>query len=139
MYRPLQTASAIFIWTLRHDHRVTVFKNLVTTAGLNWIANGFGSLWLAVGNDNTPADAGQTILGNELARVAGSLTIGTAKRSYAATITLGSSDIVREAGSFTAASGGTMVSRSVFADKLIPPNDLLINITVDIILAGVSP
>lgn len=129
-----------FHWTLRWpDGTVEELDNLVTDAGLNWIANGYGNLWLAVGTSNTPASGGQTTLGAELVRGAGSLVIGTAKRTYSATLTLGATNTVREIGSFTASVGGTMVSRSVIADRLIPANDLDIDLAMEILFAATAP
>lgn len=98
-----------------------VFKNLVTTAGKQYIAsrsvdasaNAIG--WIAIGSNNTAPAVGQTALVTETARAAissGSATGGVA--TFVATIPAGSgTGTVEEVGLFNASSAGTMVARAL--------------------------
>ena len=97
--------------------------NLVVNTGLAFIASRMEGVddaimsHMAVGTDNTAAAAGNTTLGTELARV--TLDSGTASGAnmvytaeFGAGIGTGS---LTEAGILNAASGGTMLCRTVFA------------------------
>ena len=97
-------------------------KNLVVTTGKQYIASRMTGTTtamshMAVGSGTTAADAGDTALGNQLGRVA--LTSGTttgAVTTYVASFPAGTgTGAVTEAGVFNAASGGTMLCRTVFA------------------------
>lgn len=100
--------------------------NLVVTTGLNYIAARMTDTsiptdmsHMAVGTDNTAADAGDTTLGTELARVA--LTGGEGAPStntivYTATFPAGTgTGALTEAAVLNAASSGTMLCRTVFS------------------------
>ncbi len=97
-------------------------KNLVVTTGKQYIASRMTGTTtamshMAVGSGTTAAAAGDTALGNQLGRVA--LTSGTttgAVTTYVASFPAGTgTGAVTEAGVFNAASGGTMLCRTVFA------------------------
>lgn len=97
-------------------------KNLVVTTGKGYIASRMTGTTtamshMAVGSGTTAAAAGDTALGNQLGRVA--LTSGTttgAVTTYVASFPAGTgTGAVTEAGVFNAASGGTMLCRTVFA------------------------
>ena len=104
--------------------------NLVVTAGKEWVANrfkddggGFTQLGemthMAVGSGSAAAAAANTALGTELNRIALTTAGGTVSNAtvqYDATWTSSSpAYAIEEAGIFTAASGGTMLARTVFA------------------------
>lgn len=102
-------------------------KNLVVTAGKNWIAQLIGGqapatmTHMAIGSNSTAAAAGDTSLGFQLARVAlTSTVINNNTVTYSATFNSGignsgSTDaLVYEAGIFNAAAGGTMLAHTVF-------------------------
>jgi hypothetical protein len=101
-----------------------VVPNLVVTAGKNWIA---GRMYdtsipdemshMAIGTDNTAAAAGDTGLGTEAGRVAlTSTTVTNNSVAYVATFPAGTgTGAITEAGIFNAASGGTMLCRTVFS------------------------
>jgi hypothetical protein len=101
-------------------------KNLVVDAGLGYIAARMTDTsqptdmsHMAVGTDSTSAASGNTGLGSEAARVA--LTGGEGSPSsntivYVATFGAGTgTGALTEAGIFNAASGGTMLCRTVFS------------------------
>lgn len=100
------------------------YKNLVVNAGKTHIASRMSAntvnvmSHMAVGTGNTAAAAGDTTLNTELARVALSVTGGTASSNtitYAATFPAGTgTGALTEAGVFNAASSGTMMCRTVF-------------------------
>jgi hypothetical protein len=101
-----------------------VVPNLVVTAGKNWIA---GRMYdtgipdemsdMAIGTDNTAAAAGDTGLGTEAGRVTlTSTTVTNNSVAYVATFPAGTgTGAITEAGIFNAASGGTMLCRTVFS------------------------
>lgn len=99
------------------------FKNLVVTVGKNFVASrmvGTASAvmsHMAIGEDDTTADPGDTALGSEVGRV--SLASATATDNivtYTATFPAGTgTGAIVEAGIFNASSSGTMLCRTVFA------------------------
>lgn len=96
-------------------------KNLVVTAGKEFIAErmvGTPTVMshMAVGSDNTAADAADTALGTELGRVAlASSGVAGAIVTHTASFPAGTATgAVVEAGILNAASGGTLQCRSVF-------------------------
>lgn len=97
-------------------------KNLVVTAGKTFIAArmvGTPTVMshMAVGAGTTAAAAGDTALGSELGRVAlASATSTGAVITYTATFPAGTATgAVTEAGTLNAASGGTLLCRTVFS------------------------
>ena len=98
-------------------------KNLVVTAGKDWIASRMASAsantmgYMAVGTDATAPANGNTALGAEVARVA--LTSGTASTNtvtYIATFGAGvGTGALVEAGLFNANTAGTMLSRTTYS------------------------
>lgn len=102
--------------------------NLVVTAGKEWVAGRFkdGSIpdemsHMALGSGSAAAAAGNTALGTELASSRIVLTtdggtVSNATVQYDATWTSShGAYAIEEAGIFNAASGGTMLARTVFA------------------------
>ena len=102
-------------------------KNLVVNTGLAFIASRMRDATaaamshMAIGSGTAAAAAGNTALGTELGRVAlTSTTIVTTTATndsiqYVATFNAGiGTGAITEAGLFNAASGGTMLSRTVF-------------------------
>jgi len=104
--------------------------NLVVTAGKEWVANRFKNTLggftipgqmthMGIGSGSTAAAVANTTLGTELNRIALTTAGGTvsgATVQYDATWTSSSpAYAIEEAGIFTAASGGTMLARTVFA------------------------
>jgi hypothetical protein len=96
-------------------------KNLVVTTGKTFIAARMvgtpdAMSHMAIGSDNTAADAGDTTLGTELGRVAlASSTSSGAVVTHTATFSAGTgTGAVVEAGILNAASAGTLQCRSVF-------------------------
>ena len=100
--------------------------NLVVTAGKNWVAGRFkdGSIpdemsHMAIGSADTAAAAGNTALATELNRIVLTTdggTVSTNTVQYDATWSDSSpAYAIKEAGIFNAASGGTMLARTVFA------------------------
>ena len=104
--------------------------NLVVTAGKQWVANrfkntggGFTQLGemthMAVGSGSTAAAVANTTLGTELNRLALTTAGGTVSNAtvqYDATwASSHGAYAIQEAGIFSAASGGTMLARTVFA------------------------
>lgn len=100
----------------------TEIKNLVVTTGLNYIVSRMKDTTLdamshmAIGAGTTAAAAGDTTLGSELGRVAlTSTTVSTNTVQYVATFSAGTgTGAVTEAGILNAASGGTLLCRTVF-------------------------
>ena len=72
---------------------------------------------MAIGTDNTAAAAGNTALGNEAARQAlTSTTVSSNTVEYVASFAAGTgTGAITEAGVLNAASGGTMLCRTVFS------------------------
>lgn len=96
-------------------------KNLVVTTGKTFIAArmvGTPTVMshMAIGEDNTAADAGDTALGSEAGRVAlASATSSGAVATYTATFGAGTgTGAIVEAGIFNADTAGTMLCHSVF-------------------------
>ena len=110
---------------------VKTVKNLVVTAGKNWVAARMGAAsasvmtHMAIGTGTTAAAAGQTALVTEAARVALTTSGGSVSNNvitYAATIPADTPDVtapataaITEAGVFNANSAGTMLCRTVFS------------------------
>jgi len=97
-------------------------KNLVVTAGKNWVAgrlNDAGNVigYMAVGTGTAVADAAQTALGTEVDRNA--LTSATVTNNEIVYVgNWGAGDgtgAITEAGLFDANSGGTMLARTQFS------------------------
>lgn len=99
------------------------FKNLVVTVGKNFVASRMVGTTanimshMAIGSNSTAAAAGDTALGTELGRV--TLASGTSSANvvtYTASFPAGTgTGAVVEAGILNAASGGTLLCRTVFA------------------------
>lgn len=99
--------------------------NLVVTAGKNWIAQRMQGTSLgvmthmAVGTGTTAAAVGNTALVTEVSRVALTTSggvVAAAVITFAATYAAGvATAALTEAGIFNAASGGTMLARTVFS------------------------
>tara|TARA_R100000541_G_scaffold27069_1_gene36401 strand:- start:806 stop:1234 length:429 start_codon:yes stop_codon:yes gene_type:complete len=96
--------------------------NLVVTAGKGYVAdrmknNSSVMSHMAIGSSATSAAAGNTALGTELGRVSlTSSAVSGAVVTYIATFAAGTgTGAVTEAGILTAASGGTMLCRTVFS------------------------
>ena len=110
---------------------VKTVKNLVVTAGKNWVAARMGAAsasvmtHLAIGTGTGAAAAGNTGLGTEAARVALTTSGGSVSNNvitFAATIPADTPNVtapataaITEAGVFNANSSGTMLCRTVFA------------------------
>jgi hypothetical protein len=97
-------------------------KNLVVTTGKEFIAARMvgtptAMSHMALGSNNTAADAGDTALGAELGRVSlASAAASGAVVTYTASFPAGTATGgVVEAGVFSASSSGTMLCRTVFA------------------------
>lgn len=100
-------------------------KNLVVTVGKEWIASRMAGAtspvmgWVAVGTDSTVPVVGNTTLGAEAARVATTVSGGTASSNtvtYVATFPAGTgTGALVEAGIFNNASTGTMLSRTTYS------------------------
>lgn len=98
-----------------------VIKNLVVTAGINWIIDRLKNTpaimsHLAVGTNTAAAAAGNTALGAELTRVAlTSSTPSAGTITYIASLPAGTATgALTEAGLFNAPTGGTMMARTMF-------------------------
>tara|TARA_R110000787_G_C13278492_1_gene432194 strand:+ start:27 stop:473 length:447 start_codon:yes stop_codon:yes gene_type:complete len=104
--------------------------NLVVTAGKEWVANRFkdtlggftiaGEMtYMGIGSGSTAAVVANTTLGTELNRLAlanAGGTVSGATVQYDATWSAATpAYAIQEAGIFSAASGGTMLARTVFA------------------------
>lgn len=106
---------------LREDY---AYKNLVVNTGKNHIASRMSAntvnimSHMGVGTGNTAAAASDTTLGTELARVALTVTGGTASSNtvtYAATFPAGTgTGALTEAAVFNDSSSGSMFCRTVF-------------------------
>ena len=99
-----------------------LIKNLVVSTGKEFIASRMVGTptemsHMAVGAGTSSASAGDTALGSELGRVAlATDTSSGAVVTYTANFPAGTgTGAVTEAGIFNAASGGTMLCRTVFA------------------------
>lgn len=109
------------------------FHNLVVTTGRDFVASrlvGTASTimsHMAVGSNTTAPALADTALGAELGRVAlSSSTATTNVVTYTATFPTGTgTGALTEAGIFNAASGGTMLCRTVFAVVNKAANDTL--------------
>lgn len=99
------------------------FKNLVVTNGKNYIASRMKDATatamshMAAGTGSTAAAAGDAALGVEVGRVAlASTTVTTNSVAYVATFPAGTATgAITEAGILNAASGGTLLCRTVFS------------------------
>lgn len=97
--------------------------NLVVDSGLDFIASRMKDATatamshMAVGTDNTAADAADTALGTEIARVAlATPTVTDNAIAYVASYPAGTgTGALTEAGIFNAATNGDMLCRTVFA------------------------
>lgn len=97
-------------------------KNLVVTAGLNYIvsrmkdATATAMSHMAVGSGSTAAALGNNALGSELGRVAlTSTTVSANTIQYVASFPAGTgTGVITEAGILNAATGGAMLCRTVF-------------------------
>ena len=105
-----------------NDVVVQKAKNLVVTAGKNWVADRMNNAntvmtYMALGTGTTAAAAGNTTLVTELDRNAlTSTTVLNNTIAYAATWAAGdATGAITEAGIFDAASGGDMLARTVFS------------------------
>lgn len=106
-----------------NDEVVAEIDNLVVTAGKNFVASRMAGVasavmsHMAIGTTNTAAAVGDTALAAEAARVA--LTSGVASANavtYTATFPAGTgTGAIVEAGLLNAASGGTLLARTVFS------------------------
>lgn len=116
-------------------------KNLVVSLGKEHIADRMISntavvmSHMAVGSSNTAPIVSNTVLGNELARVAlDSATRSNATITYAATYSAGvGTGTIAEAGIFNDASAGTMLCRTSFNEVNKAAGDTLVitwNVTV---------
>ena len=97
-------------------------NNLVVTTGLEFCVARLASAaadvmsHMAIGSGTASAAAGDTALGSELSRVALTATVTGNSIKYVGTWNAGvGTGSVSEAGVFNAASGGTMLCRSVFS------------------------
>jgi len=100
-------------------------KNLVVTVGKNWIASRMQGTasnvmgYMAVGTDSTAPAVGNTTLGAEVARVATTVSGGTASTNtvtYVATFPAGTgTGALTEAGILNASTSGTMLSRTTYS------------------------
>lgn len=110
---------------------VKTVKNLVVTAGKNWVASRMQGVsdgvmtHMGIGTGTTAAAAGDTTLGTEAARVALTTSGGAVTTNvitFTATIPANTPNVtgsataaITEAGVFNASSSGTMLCRTVFA------------------------
>ena len=98
-------------------------NNLVVTTGKNFVASRMKDATatamshMAIGTGNTAAAAGNTALGTEAARQAlTSTTVTTNEVAYVASFAAGTgTGAITEAGLLNAASGGTLLCRTVFS------------------------
>jgi hypothetical protein len=108
--------------------------NLVVSAGLEYIKSHLHNSnspavmdYVAIGEDNTAAAAGNTALGDESMREQGTYASGatgvcTVTNSFTIDATYG----IEESGLFNAASSGTMIARVTFSTKNVVLNDVLV-------------
>lgn len=118
--------------TVKHEDE---YKNLVVTAGLNFIASRIKDATatvmshMAIGTGNSAAAAGNTALDTEVARVAlASTVVNNNQVVYSATFAAGTPatlSALTEAGIFNANSSGTMLCRTVFAAVNKDVNDTM--------------
>lgn len=102
---------------------VQEINNLVVTTGKNFVASRMKDATatamshMAIGTGNTAAAAGNTALGTEAARQAlTSTTVTTNEVAYVASFAAGTgTGAITEAGLLNAASGGTLLCRTVFS------------------------
>lgn len=102
---------------------VQEIDNLVVTDGKEYVASRMKDATatamshMAIGSGSTAAAASNSALGNQLGRVSlTSTTVSGAVVTYVATFGAGTgTGAVTEAGLFNAASGGTMLCRTVFS------------------------
>ena len=106
-----------------NDEVVQEVDNIVVTAGKGYVASRMKDATatamshMAIGSGSTAAAASDTALGNQLGRVAlTSTTVSAAVGTYVASFPAGTgTGAVTEAGILNAASGGTMLCRTVFS------------------------
>ena len=106
-----------------NDEVVQEIDNIVVTAGKGYVASRMKDATatamshMAIGSGSTAAAASDTALGNQLGRVAlPSTTVSAAVVTYVASFPAGTgTGAVTEAGILNAASGGTMLCRTVFS------------------------
>ena len=106
-----------------NDEVVQEVDNIVVTAGKGYVASRMKDATatamshMAIGSGSTAAAASDTALGNQLGRVAlPSTTVSAAVVTYVASFPAGTgTGAVTEAGILNAASGGTMLCRTVFS------------------------
>lgn len=106
-----------------NDEVVQEIDNIVVTAGKGYVASRMKDATatamshMAIGSGSTAAAASDTALGNQLGRVAlTSTTVSAAVVTYVASFPAGTgTGAVTEAGILNAASGGTMLCRTVFS------------------------
>ena len=106
-----------------NDEVVQEVDNIVVTAGKGYVASRMKDATatamshMAIGSGSTAAAASDTALGNQLGRVAlTSTTVSAAVVTYVASFPAGTgTGAVTEAGILNAASGGTMLCRTVFS------------------------
>ena len=106
-----------------NDEVVQEVDNIVVTAGKGYVASRMKDATatamshMAFGSGSTAAAASDTALGNQLGRVAlTSTTVSAAVVTYVASFPAGTgTGAVTEAGILNAASGGTMLCRTVFS------------------------
>ena len=106
-----------------NDDVVQEIDNIVVTAGKGYVASRMKDATatamshMAIGSGSTAAAASDTALGNQLGRVAlTSTTVSAAVVTYVASFPAGTgTGAVTEAGILNAASGGTMLCRTVFS------------------------
>jgi hypothetical protein len=128
--------------------------NLLTTAGLQHIADQLSAVpdeatmgWIAFGDVNTAPTVSNTALGNEVVRVALSSSgpnQGTGGNASSVTYEaqMSGADValpatLREFGIFNAASGGTMLDRSVFEDYVLTTAAQTVTIIVTLHITGI--
>lgn len=105
-----------------NDNVVQEIDNLVVTAGKEFVAARMVGTSadvmdnMAIGSGSTAAAVSDTALGSELDRQSATSSVSGAVATYAATFGAGNgTGAVTEAGLFNAASGGTMLCRTVFS------------------------
>ena len=106
-----------------NDEVVQEIDNIVVTAGKGYVASRMKDATatamshMAIGSGSTAAAASDTALGNQLGRVAlTSTTVSAAVVTYVASFPAGTgTGAVTEAGILNAASGGSMLCRTVFS------------------------
>ena len=111
----------------------TTVKNLITSAGKELIANRLKADtepaigWCAVGTDGTAADAGDTTLAAEVARVAvTSATVTANSVAFVSTFPAGTgTGTLLEAGLFNDNSAGTLFSRTASINVVKGATDTL--------------